>query len=190
MCGPPVPGTGRNAELLCRAENKTPKPPPSSCTGWQPHLPQGQRIHPPWVASPAAWSSRLGVAPTPASSAAPERNRGKKHDQNESTVQSCAWRNEFTSLLRLPSRTGRISAVPPAGQHQKGNVPTVMMEMGRSAQPGLYRPQECFHQLPHTPNGRLVQALPGRKQAVKEQGNLWIYILLLPPPGLSWPAAP
>lgn len=81
--------------------------------------------------------------------------------------------NEFISLLRLPIRMGRISAVPRAGQYQKGNLPTPMMDLRRSVQPVLYRPEECFTNF-HILNGRLIQALPGRKQAVKEQGNLWI----------------
>lgn len=78
--------------------------------------------------------------------------------------------NEFTSLPRLPSRMSRISA---AGQHQKGNLPTPMKDLGGSVQPLLYRPEQGFTSF-HILNGRLVQALPGRKQAVKEQGNLWM----------------
>lgn len=77
---------------------------------------------------------------------------------------------------------GRISAAPRAGQHQKGNVPTLMMDLGRSVQPLLYRPEECFTNF-HIPNGKLVQALPGRTQAVKEQGNLDLYPSSTP----TWP---
>lgn len=72
---------------------------------------------------------------------------------------------------------GRISAVP----HRKS--PAATMALGRSVQPVLHRPEQCFTNF-HILYGRLVQALPGRNQAVREQGTLWIYIPLLPPRGL------
>lgn len=164
------------------SQNKTPRPPATSCTRGQQHLAPETDNSPTLGGISSSVVLQVGSGSYASLfSCSTGRNRGKTRSKQELSL-SMRLGNEFTSLLRLPRRTGRICAAPPAGQHQKGNVPILMMDLGKSAQPVLNRPEECFTNF-HIPNGKLVQALPGRRQAVKEQGNLD----LSPPFTSPWP---